>query len=130
MKTKCIIGRFRLGWRWVEVRIDTSSRDGMARFIPDDPEPQITIIEIGTASPHYSMSVATLFHEAFETVASDLELRFAPCGSIGSSAEQCVFMFTHAQFSEITDRVGYFMSSVLPEFHKAWLKTKRKRAKR
>lgn len=130
MKTKHIVGRFRLGWRWVEVRQDTSHRNGSGWFIPDDPEPQITIIEVGTQSPHYSMAVATLLHEAFETVASELELRFAACGNLGASQEQCVFVFTHTQFAELTDRVGHFMTSVLPVFHKTWLKHRPKESKK
>lgn len=123
--TKQVVGRFRLGWRWVEVRIDTSHCNGSGWFIPDEPEPQITIIEVGTKGP-YSRAVATLLHEVIETALSELELRFTPCGALGSSAEQCVFMFTHTQFSEITDRAGHFMASVLPRFRKTFLAHKPK----
>lgn len=129
MKTKHVVGRFRLGWRWVELRIDTSHSNGSGWFIPDQPEPQIAIIEVGTESG-YPIAFSTLLHETFETAASEFELRYKPCGYLSSAASSCLFVMTHAQFDEVTDRVGHFIASALPRFRKTLLKHAKKGGKR
>lgn len=123
--SKHVVGRFYLGHIWVELRIDPSHSNGSVCFIPFEPEPQITVIEVGTASG-YSIAVATLLHEAFECVAANFELRFKAIGNLSGSAANCIFVMTHSQFDEIADRTGHFLARVLPTFRKSFLKHRRK----
>lgn len=124
MNTKHVVGRFRLGYRWIEVRIEPANDNGSVVWAPYDP--QITVMVIGIRKSSWALAMGTLLHESFEAAMADLTLRFSACENLGSSSGDCIFVMTHAQFNEVADRVGHFMSSVLPVFRRAYLKCKRK----
>lgn len=108
-----IVGRFRLGHRWVQLYVMPDSNGGTGEFAPQDP--QICTIKIGVSDP-WNDTVGTLLHEAAEVVMHDLRHAYKHAGSVDFGTGTFIFHMDHVQYSEVMQRVGHFIAAALPRF--------------
>jgi len=112
---KVRVGKYQLGWRWVEVFLSPKSENGSGQFCPTGSD--VTELVIGL-SDGPQVAVAILLHEAMEAVLWDLDCSYRLSSNWAVGSGLYSFHMTHAQYSEATDRVGFFLAKCLPEFQK------------
>lgn len=117
-----LVGRYRLGWRWVELLVDPNRDGAQAIFAPDDKE--ICEIIVGLED-NQSDILGGLLHEATEVVMWDHNCAYKHTGAFDKGASHYTFLFTHQQFSEMNQRVAYFLAECLPDFQRAAKKYKK-----
>lgn len=116
MKKK--IGTYQLGYRWVDLYYDPETTGGNFTWVPKGKSHSEMVI--GFNYGYSDKPYGTLFHEALEAAAADVNGRFNREGFDGDASDVVVFMFDHNQHSEISARVSYFIKQCHEDFFKAW----------
>jgi hypothetical protein len=119
VKTQYLVGRYKLGFKYVRLIVDTTTANGSVDLVPDDKE--TTKIVIGIDSP-WSESLSVFLHEVYEGTLIDLHTRYKARPSYSDESSDFIFVVSHNQLSEAHERVGVFLAESLPDFTKAYKK--------
>lgn len=115
------LGVFPLGTNRVALFADPNNAS--ASFsAPDDDQIGDTKMVIGIKASRWEKVLTGLLHEAGELTALELRLRYAPDVDFGEGCDQYLFVMTHPQFSEMTARVAWFASKVIPRLSQLYRK--------
>jgi hypothetical protein len=106
-----LVGIFDAGTRNVELYI-REGRDAEFHLQPE--KNQQAKITLGTADYKWWEIMSNLTHEITEFVLTDMGLRYAPAPDISQDNGNYYFAMSHTQFSEVTARVGLFLSEAMP----------------
>lgn len=114
------LGTHPLGARFVRVYAIPDSPNGTVLVKP--PDKGTPIVRIGIESEDFGEVLSIALHEVYELTLIDLNTRYEHDPTWSNSAAHFLFVMTHEQFSEATDRVGDFFQRILPKLtleHKA-----------
>lgn len=115
------LGTYPFGYEFVDVWIDPNMRGGEFNSPRKLGDRQQMIIGVDDAE--YGHVLGVTLHEALESTACDLDLRFRRSGQFhGEASDSYHFIMDHRQFSELCARVGYFVWAVQTDLMKAHLK--------
>lgn len=135
-KSLIFIGRYRLGWRTVEVFGDPHKSGGQFEYFPDVSLPDgkhddetVSRMTIGFLHNDDWWEVFNvILHETWEMAAADHNVRYKRTDLFMSWASDAfVFHFNHNEFTEITAQSAHFLSFALDDIKKAWLAFRRKK---
>lgn len=113
------IGRYPLGSHRVDLYVDTGSGD--AHF-----DAEAEAIVVGLDQKNWARTVGILVHEVAEQAAHDLRLRFIHDFDMAEASDGYMFTMNHAQFAELTARVGIFIAQCLSALEAAYKKFRKK----
>lgn len=85
-------------------------------------------ITVGLDTRYYEGCFATLLHEATEFLLSDLGVRWDRDLAYGTHADQYLFSFNHAIFSEAMARLSYFLCQAMPKISEAYRDNRKQKA--
>lgn len=84
-------------------------------------------IKIGADYQDWLEVVRVMTHELLELAMFREKARYQISGDVGNDSGAYVFMFTHAEFSNIVGRTAEVMTVALPAVASAWRKWKKNR---
>lgn len=117
------IGKFRLGYKFVELYIHDDD-DGGTLYVcgPNDNNE----ISIGCKGFNDQNTQGVLLHEAIEMEMVDQGLGYIVLGAYNNQTPDCrSFLMNHQQYQEVIDRVGYFIKNSHEAFWKKYEQLKR-----
>ena len=117
---KKLVGSYNLGFRPVNLFIDTDRTGGSVELTPEE-RGKPTAINVGINSP-LVIAVSTLLHEAYEACLIDLNARYEPHPAYSSESSDFIFVMSHNQLGEAHDRVGEFLVDTYTAFVLAYNK--------
>ena len=83
-----------------------------------------TEIHIAIGSHDRRDMFASLLHETFEMIASDLLLTYESANRADRNNYEHLLVMTHGQFTEASVRQAIVLDEILPDVEKAWRKHK------
>ena len=83
-------------------------------------------IVVGGGYDKWNRVAECLHHEAMELAMARIGCRFEPAPDYSQDHGSYLFCMTHAQFSEVSARVGSFIAMCLPDLAKQWDKHRKK----
>lgn len=130
---KKLIGTYFLGHESVDVFVHTKLLGGTGELPggwAHGGSQYVGEIVVGIQHERWSVVLENIMHEGFEYLASKYFVRFKPSLTISDETDNCLFVMTHPQFSEITAGVAELMSQCQPKILAAHQKLHRKRKKK
>lgn len=119
---QAIVGIYPLGHIDVEVVLREGSG---AEYWSRPDKGHIPTIKIGADQRQWGCIVECAMHEAMEFELTERMHRFIPCADLGRDNGVYSFHFSHAEFSDACNRVGFFLAACLPDLATAWKKWKK-----
>jgi hypothetical protein len=122
MKQK-IIGIYRAGSDQIQLVLREGS-GGEFYTIPE--KGSLARIKVGADHNDWIELVSTLLHEIGEFVRTKSDCRFIPDNYSNDSGDY-IFMYSHANFSDLCCREAMFLTEALPDLSAAWKEWKKQK---
>lgn len=119
------VGYLRFGFETVEVVLREG--DG-GEFYSCPASGEVARIKVGADYDDWSEVVRVLVHELFEYAMFREKARYEITGDVSKDSGAYVFMFNHAEFSNIAGKVSQALADGLPAVATAWRRWKKERS--
>lgn len=123
------VGAYQLGYRPVELFIDTSNSGGSGDFVPGELGEKVTQMSrlvVGVKGVPLWGAWGTLVHEVVEMLLCDHHVSYSTSGVFHKSTEERSFFFDHRTFTRVCDESGNYLYRCKADFERAYRKARRK----
>lgn len=110
-----LIGSFKLGYENVQVYVTLGKGGGSSGNLCPKDTRQTGVITVAVDSRHWGFVIGDLLHEAGEYQMVRQGFCKVPSLKTSEDSGDCMFVYSHAQFSEICARTGAFLAAVVPK---------------
>ena len=126
MKAPTLVGTYILGFDNVRIELDGNT-DGCAAAVWCNPaDGGCTKIVIRCKGRTWADGVASLLHEALESLMHRRGLGYSQSHAPREVTDGYLFVMSHHEFDQLSDWVGPFLAACLPDLGAAWSKVNKK----